>query len=653
MMIPSWNNIRMRRKNIKDVTRKVKMKNYDFSGWASQNGVRCSDGRTIMNDAFINDDGKSVPLVWNHQHNSPDNVLGHAVLENRPTGVYAYCTFNNTPKAQFAKEQVLHGDITALSIWANQLKQTGGNVHHGAIKEVSLVLAGANPGAYIDSIMAHGECSEDEAIIYNASTGLFLSHGETNEPENEKGDQSMDYEAVIDSMTDEQIDVVNMLLTQQEQELSHADVEENPNATVQDVWNTLTETQKKCVYAIIGAIAEQEGIDPDKGKDDQMKHNVFDNSNGENNAFLIHSELNEIVANARDTKAQSLKAMIADAYGDEFLAHGFEDISKLFPDYKDVRPGEPETWTRDQTWVNKVMTGVNKTPFQRIRTRVFDARGNDLRARGYEKGNKKTKSGDVKLLSRVTDPQTIYRTDSLERDDILDVQDIDIVNYTYKTMERDLKEEIALAMMVGDGREISDKAKIKEDHIRPIWTDDELFTIHHDIDIEATKNELQGGDTKKYFGDSYVYAEALINAALYSREEYRGSGSPTFFCTTRLLNTMLLARDRNGRRIYDGVNDLATAMNVKEIVTVEQFSDLVRKDDNNKCHKLLGIIVNLSDYNVGAVKDGGITKFDDFDIDFNQYKYLIETRMSGALVGIKSAIVLEEPVANPANTDVE
>ena len=566
----------------------------------------------ILKDAFKGNDGARVPLVWNHQHNDPLNVLGHALLENRDEGVYAYCQFNGTESGQNAKLLVEHGDISSLSIYANQLKEQGRNVLHGAIREVSLVLAGANPGAFIDTVLSHGEEGEtDEAIIY----------------------------------TGEKID------------LSHADegknVEEEKKAegeeTIQDVFNTLSEKQKTVVYAMIGQALEDagDGEEKDSEEDKEVKHNVFDKTDkAEDRDFLSHSDQEKIISLAKSNSVGSLRDAIGIYAENNSLEHGIDDIESLFPDYKDVRPGAPELITRDQGWVGTVMRKVHKSPISRIRTRQADARGADLRAHGYKaKGEHKSVSGNIKLLKRTTDPQTVYRKDALHRDDIVDITDFDVVEYQYGIMKQNLNEELATAIMIGDGRDEGDELKIQEEHIRSIWHDDDLYCIHADVDIDAARSELQGTNTSANFGDNYVFAEAIIAAALYAREKYKGSGSLDFYCTPHLLNVMLLARDLNGRRIYDSKADLAAALNVGEIHTAEQFEGQTRVTSDGKTKKLLGIFVNLADYQVGATKGGELTRFNQFDIDFNQEKYLIETRISGALTRIYSAIALEEPVA--------
>lgn len=609
--------------------------NYDFSGWATRNNILCSDGRTIRKNAFKHNDGKVVPLVWNHSHNDPSNVLGHALLENRDEGVYAYGYFNTTEQGKRAKELVEHGDIEALSIWANQLKQNGGDVLHGDIKEVSLVLAGANVGAYIDTVIKHGEECEEEAYIYTGES-IVLSHADNKKEEKE--------------VTEEKKPEENK--TEDKKETSEG--KEN-SETIAEIFDTLNEKQKNAVYAIVGSIVEDDD-DEDEGGNKEMKHNVFDNETNEaQGAVLSHSDQLEIIRLAKSSSIGTLKGAI-----DEFIAtsnksdrleHGFatdsgaDDISFLFPEYKDVKPGAPELVTRDYTWVDAVMNGVHKSPISRIRTRQTDVRAEDLRGLGYKKGTKKTELPNVKFLKRTTDPQTVYVKDKMNRDDIVDITDFDVVAYQYQIMDGLLKEELAKAILIGDGREDGDEDKIAADHIRPIWTDDELYTIHAPVDIAAAKKDLQGTNTGANFGENYIFAEAVITAALYAREQYKGSGSLTMYCTPRMLNKMLLARDLNGRRIYNSKADLEAALNVSSIETVEQFEGKERTDSSMKKHKLLALFVNLADYQVGSTKGGEITHFNQFDIDFNQQKYLIETRLSGALTRVFSAIALEEPVA--------
>lgn len=601
------------------------MGKFDFSGWATRNNIECSDGKTIIKDAFKENDGQTVPLVWNHQHNDPTNVLGHALLENREEGVYAYCTFNDTEYGQQAKALVEHGDVSALSIYANKLKQQGGKVLHGAIREVSLVLAGANPGAFIENIgLSHGEDAEEEAIIFTGED-ISLYHAEDDSKEGEK------------PMNENKENVAA----------------EGNEETVAEVFETLNEKQKTVVYALIAeAIEEAKNENKENGGEETVKHNVFDQDAMENKNVLSHADQTEIIKLAKTSSVGSLRDALA-IYAQEnkdTLAHAFVDeegneaIDTLFPEYKDVKPGAPEFIERDQGWVTSVMQKVHKSPISRIRTRQADITGEDLKALGYKKGEKKVNGGNIKLLKRTTDPQTVYRKDALNRDDIIDITDFDVVAYQYYVMKQNLNEEIATAIMIGDGREDGDDYKIAEEHIRPIWKDDELYTIHYDVDVAAAKAELQGSNTGANFGENYIYAEAVVTAALYSREQYKGSGNLEFYCEPHLLNVMLLARDLNGRRIYDSKADLAAALNVSAIHTAEQFSGKTRVGADGKTKKLLGLFVNLGDYQVGATKGGEITKFNQFDIDFNQEKYLIETRISGALTRIKSAIALEEPV---------
>lgn len=585
------------------------MSNFDFSGWATRNDVKCSDGRTIRKDAFRHNDGQTVPLVWNHSHNDPLNVLGHALLENRNEGVYAYCKFNDTESGRNAKTLVEHGDVTALSIYANQLKQQGGDVLHGAIREVSLVLAGANPGAFIDSVIKHGEESDEEAVIYTDES-ISLYHSDEEKEEVKKEEPK--------TMAQEK--------------------------TVKDVFDELTEEQKTVVYAMIGQALEDAGVDTE-GDDEDMKHNVFEQDTNENT--LCHVDEEAIINMAKSKNIGSLQHAL-DIYAaennlqhDAFNAEGMES---LFPEYKLIDPAEPKIMYNDDTWFGEVLNGVHKSPISRIRTRRADARQAQLKALGYKKGEEKKLMGQIQLLGRTHDAQTIYIKDKLNRDDILDITDFDVVEYQWKLMRHVLDETIATAILVGDGREDLDPDKIKEDHIRPVWKDEELYCIHQDVDIEAVKAELQGTNTGANFGENYIYAEAIIQSALYAREKYKGSGNLTFFCTPHLLNVMLLARDLNGRRVYSSKSDLVAALNVKKIVTIEQFEGLTRTTKENETKKMLGLFVNLGDYQLGCVKGGEITKFNQFDIDFNQEKLLLETRLSGALVEPYSAIALEEPV---------
>lgn len=618
---------------------------FDFSGWATRNDLVCADGRTIRHNAFEHCDGKTVPLVWNHQHNEPTNILGHALLENRKDGVYAYCTFNESESGKAAKELVQHGDIVSLSIYANGLKQTPSkDVMHGVIREVSLVVAGANPGAFIDFVdMAHGEGGEQEMILSA-------------------------YEPISLFRPDEKPPLVHKAGSEdgkKEDKPKGDGKEEKPEdeKTVQDVVDSMTEEQRTVMYALIGAAMEEldsqkgkgdggddDDDDPDKksdktkGGNKTMKHNVFENEDTQD-TVLSHSDRADILALAKSNSVGSLQTALKIYAEQNEFKHGIDNIESLFPDFKDLRPGAPERVTRDQGWVTAVMQKVHKSPISRIRTRQMDTRKDSIRAHGYQKGKRKTLSGNMNVITRTTDPQTVYRTDALHRDDIVDITDFDVVEYQYAVMRENLNEEVATAIMVGDGREADDEMKISEDHIRSIWNDNDLYTIHYDVDIEAARAELNGSKTDMSFGENYIYSEAIITAALYAREKYKGTGTPDFFCTPHLVNVMLLARDMNGRRIYNSKADLAAALNIGELYTAEQFEGLVRMDDEGAKHKLLGLFVNLADYTVGSTKGGEITRFDQFDIDFNQQKYLIETRLSGALTRVYSAIALEEPVA--------
>lgn len=608
---------------------------YDFSGWATRANLKCSDGRIIMKDAFKHNDGKVVPLVWNHQHNDPNEVLGHALLKNMDDGVYAYCKFNDTESGQTAKQLVQHRDVNQLSIYANKLKQQMSNVVHGDIREVSLVLAGANPGAYIDSIMQHDEESEDEAIIFTGEE-IILAHTGC-------GTLSIDNE---------------------NKEIKHSKedtMENNNNAgkekTVKDVFDTMNEEQKTVVYALVGQALENGDMEDDdeEGGNNNMKHNVFDQDEIQNGGVLTHSDQMDIINLAKSSNVGSFQTALEyyaeenslshDALAGGFVQSGDGNVTTLFPEYKDVRPGAPELITSDQGWISVVMSKVHKSPISRIRTSQVDIRNIDtLRAKGYKKGKEKSLAGNFKLVRRTTDPQTVYVKNALHRDDIVDITDFDYVQYLYNIDRMMLNEELATAIMLGDGREDGDENKIAPEHIRPIWTDDDLYTLHVDLDVKAAKAELQGTNTGANFGENYIMAEAMINTVLYAREKFKGSGTPDYFCTPRMLNVMLLARDMNGRRIYSSKAELASALNVGNIYTAEQFEGKTRTTSDSKTKKLAGIICNLADYSLGATKGGEITHFTQFDIDFNQEKSLLETRCSGALTRVYSAIAIEEDV---------
>lgn len=577
------------------------MENFDFSGWATRNDLKCSDGRIIRKDAFKSNDGQKVPLVWNHQHSDPNEVLGHAVLENRDEGVYAYCKFNDTESGRTAKLLVQHGDVNALSIYANQLKQQGPNVMHGNIRELSLVLAGANPGAFIESIIKHGEESDEEGIIYTGEN-ITLSHSEPAEEPKKS----------------------------EEEELKHADdkkedtkVAEEPKKnegeeTVADVFNTLNEKQKTVVYAMIGQALEDNNNS--EGGDEEMKHNVFDKDTENQENVLSHDAMETIIADGK--RYGSLK--------ESFLAHaeeyGIKEIETLFPEPKSLN-NPPEFIKREMGWVQKVMSGVHHTPFSRIKSSFADITEDDARAKGYIKGKLK-KEEVFSLLKRTTTPTTIYKKQKLDRDDMIDITDFDVVAWLKSEMRMMLDEEIARAILVGDGRLASSDDKINESNIRPIWKDEDLYNIKATIEVDAAATPDQK-------------AKAAIRAIIKSRKNYKGSGNPALYTTEDFLTDCLLLEDMNGRVIYDTEEKLRTALRVSSIITVPVMEGLSRKDDEGNDLDLLGIIVNLNDYNVGADKGGAINMFDDFDIDYNQQKYLIETRCSGALIKPFSAISIE------------
>lgn len=576
------------------------MDKYDFSGWATRNNLKCSDGRVILRDAFKHNDGNTVPLVWNHQHNEAANILGHAVLENREEGVYAFCKFNDTEAGRNAKLLVEHGDVSALSIYANQLQQQGSNVKHGVIREVSLVLAGANPGAFIDSVIKHGEESEEEAVIY---TGESLEHAAC-EPKKKEEEKELKHEK--DTETDNT---------------------KEDGKTVKDVFDTLTEEQKNVVYALVGQVADSKGDesqneDNEENKNnknnggDTMKHNLFENEKRENkDNVLTHAEMETIIGDAK--RYGSLR--------ESALQHGITDIEFLFPDAKNVN-NVPDFIKRDTGWVAGVMSAVHNTPFSRIKSLHADITGEEARALGYIKGKLK-KEEVFSLLKRTTDPQTIYKKQKLHRDDVIDITDFDVVAWLKAEMRMMLDEEIARAILIGDGRLSSSDDKINETHIRPVWTDSELYTINQLLTFAAAD-------------DADKRAKAFIRGAIKARKEYKGSGQPNLYCTEDILTDCLLLEDTTGRIIYDSVEKLATAMRVKSIITVPVMEGAKRTVEAKE-RNLMGLIVNLSDYNVGADKGGAVNMFDDFDIDYNAQKYLIETRCSGALVKPKSAIAIE------------
>ena len=573
----------------------AKPEKYDFSGWATRNDIRCSDGRTIRKGAFAEQDGTTVPLVWNHNHVDADNVLGHAILENRDQGVYAYCFFNDTKQGNNAKELVTHGDICSLSIFANQLKQNGGDVIHGAIREVSLVLAGANPGAKIENIMAHGDNSEEEAIIYNDSDEINLAHSE----EKEKME------------------------------------EEEKEKTVKDVIDSMTEEQRNVMYALIGeAIESTKGEDPSNEEENKMKHNAFENEDQtkkEETETLSHSEFMEIVSEAKR------KGSMKDAFLEHniteipYLAHSITNVGNLFPESKAVSR-VPEVVDRDQTWVGNVMASVKHTPFSRVKSFYANITADEARAKGYVKGAKKVEEV-ITALKRTTDPQTVYKLQKMDRDDVIDITDFDVVAWLKGEMRGKLDEEIARAILIGDGRSSSSADKVDPLKIRPVYQDDTTYTIKRIL-------------TRAAGADDSAFAKAFIKDVVKSPKEYKGSGNPTLYTTEDMLTSMLLIEDTTGRVIYDTIEKLKTALRVRDIVTVPVMENVGREDTSaKKKWNLLGVLVNLSDYNVGADKGGSVNMFDDFDINYNKYEYLIETRCSGALVKPYSAITFEEEIS--------
>lgn len=595
------------------------MEKYDFSGWATRNDLLCGDGRTIRRNAFKDNDGQTVPLIWNHDHTNADAVLGHALLKNRDEGVYAYCKFNDTEQGKNAKTLVEHGDVRSLSIYANKLKQIGGDVIHGSIRELSLVLAGANPGAYIDQVVAHGDDGEEALILNYDENALVLYHSED--------------QVVIDSTPNTETEELEHAETKKE-ETTMADNAKNESKvdegkTVQEVFDSLTEEQKTVVYAIIGQALEDAGVedleqsDLNNEGDDVMKHNVFDQDDTMQNDTLTHSEMETIIGDAK--RYGSMKESFL-AHADEY---GITNIDYLFPDAKSLNT-PPEFIKRDMGWVSTVMNGTHHTPFSRIKSMFADITEDEARARGYIKGKLK-KEEVFSLLKRTTSPTTIYKKQKMDRDDVVDITDFDVIAWLKSEMRMMLDEEIARAILVGDGRLASSDDKIKEDCIRPIWKDDDLYTIKSVLNVPEGGNE----------------AEEFIDQVVRAMKDYKGSGSPVCFMTEDLLTECLLLKDVNKRRIYKDVNEIATAMRVSSVVTVPVMEGLTRTSGSDT-FALKAIIVNLKDYNVGADKGGAINMFDDFDIDYNQQKYLIETRCSGALIKPYSAIAIETKSAAAA-----
>lgn len=581
-------------------------KTYDFAGWATRNNVRCADGRTIMQNAFKENDGQKVPLVWNHRHDDPYTVLGHALLENRDAGVYAYCKFNNTESGQNAKELVQHGDITSLSIYANGLQQNGGNVVHGVIREVSLVLAGANPKAVIANVIQHGEELNDEAQIY-FDEPLVLEHA----------DEDMKEKTMVEDKKEEEKTMENEKKTSENEE------------TIADVIATFNEKQKKVFYALIGQALSEKENNNESEEDNSVKHNVFDRDDENQENVISHADLQEVLKDAKRCGSLRDSAIQHGLEDVQYLAHadyGVDPVDYLYPDARNVT-ATPQMIQRDTAWVGKVMQGVHHTPFSRVKSLFANITGDEARARGYVKGNRKLEEV-ITLLKRTTTPTTVYKKQKMDRDDIIDITDFDVVAWLKGEMRGMLEEEIARAILVGDGRSSSSDDKINEMNIRPIWTDDDLYTI------KAAVTPAQNATAEDT-------AKLMIKQIIKARKDYKGSGNPTLFTTEDMLTDMLLIQDTTGRDIYDTEEKLRTKLRVKEIVTVPVMEGLTRTDSQSKTRKLAGIIVNLNDYNVGADKGGAINMFDDFDIDYNQEKYLIETRCSGAMIKPYSAIAVE------------
>lgn len=594
----------------------MKNKNsYDFSGWATKNNILCSDGRTILKDAFKQNDGQKVPLVWNHQHNDPSEVLGHALLENRNEGVYAYCKFNNTEAGQTARSLVNNGDIDKLSIYANKLNTQQNNVTHGCIREVSLVLAGANPGAFIDTIISHSDDadnSEEEGVIYTDEHIEVIEHSDT------KDEEKKEAETAEKEGEKEKMDTP----------VEKTEVKKEDNRTIGDIFDTLTDEQKDVVYAMLGQVIQENSDNVEDEEDDEgeekMKHNVFENQT--NNEVLAHSEiLADALADAK--RYGSLR----DSLIEHAAINNITDINKLFPDATALNK-EPIMIERDRTWVDKIMNDVKHSPFSRVKTTYGKMTEDQARAKGYIKGNQKTNIA-LAALNRITTPTTVYIKNEIDRDDVLDITDFDVVEWQKREMRKQLDKELATAMLLGDGRDISSNDKINEQNIIPVLKDSNMYTIQYEVK-EGEDYKVPGSSTSA--NDSFF--KGIIRAALKARKTYQGSGSPSMYTTDNYLTEMLLIEDQNGRRIYNSVADLALALRVKEIVTIPEMEKEAYKDT-------IAVIVNMNDYTAGADKGGSINTFDDFDIDYNQMKYLMETRMSGALTKPYSAIALKKPAA--------
>lgn len=608
-------------------------KDYDFGGWATRNNIQCSDGRTIMKDAFKQNDGQKVPLVWNHQHNDPSEVLGHALLENRDDGIYAYCKFNNTESGQTAKSLVMNGDVDKLSIYANKLKSQMNNVVHGCIREVSLVLAGANPGAYIDSVIVHGEGAEaeEEVIIYNDGEISLSDEEDNNSEETPDNEEKIEHS---DDTNKEKEDSTKMGEDKKDDVKKDKKDDVKKEKTIKEIIDTMNDEQKEAMYAVVGQALENQAngegneVDKKNGGEETMKHNVFDNDN--NDEVLQHSEIiAEAMADGK--KYGSLR----ESFVQHAAINNIENLDKLFPDATELYK-EPYMIEKDNSWVANVMNAVKHTPFSRVKTTFGRMNEETARAKGYIKGNKKANIA-LSVLNRVTTPTTVYIKNEIDRDDVIDITDFDVVAWQKREMRKQLDKELALAMLLGDGRDVSDQNKINEQNIRPVISDDDMYTIKYTV--TKGKDYTQDGNS---YSDNDSRTKGIIRAAIRSRKDYKGSGTPTFFTTEDVLTDMLLIEDQTGRRIYNNINDLATALRCKEIVTVPEMEAEAYKD-------IYGIIVNIADYTAGADKGGSVNMFDDFDIDYNQMKYLIETRMSGALTVPYSAIVLKKEPAKVEN----
>lgn len=599
--------------------------NYDFSGWATRNDLKCSDGRVIRSGAFKDCDGKQVPLVWQHQHNGVENVLGHAILENRPEGVYTYAVFNNTESGKMAKEAVQNGDIKQLSIYANKLKQNGSNVMHGVIREVSLVLAGANPGAMIDTVIAHSDDGSEEAVIYT-DTDIELYHAATKKDEDT---DETDPEVVEDNQNGS-VDERAQNMDPQNAQAPQGQAPVQGDKTIQDVIDEMTDEQKDVLYYLVGMAAQQgEATGEEDVEDEDMKHNLFDTEGD----YLAHSaeDMEEVLRDAKrygSLKESALQHGMEDITLGDALQHSITDVGFLFPDAKTLG-AEPEFISRKMDWVEDVMNGVSRTPFSRVKSVLANITEDEARAKGYITGKQK-KEEVFKLLKRTTDPQTIYKKQKMDRDNMVDITSFDVVAWLKKEMRMMLDEELAGAILCGDGRESADDDHISHDHIRPIWQDDKIYTTNVSVAIPAAEKD----DENKFY-------TKLIKAIIKARKNYRGSGNPVFYTTEDVLTGMLLIADSTGRDIYESPEKLAQKLRVSKIVTVPVMEGKTRTGTDSKKYVLQGIIVNLKDYNVGADNGGAVTLFDDFDIDYNAQKYLIETRCSGALVKPYAAISVE------------